>query len=313
MIARLTRALIFLQVAIVIGLYILLRDYFLATNTRLAWILSINAVVLARFMLIANTFLIAYRYRSALPAEQRLAWKTAIRLVLQEFWASVVVTSWHMPFRSFSGAIAPKTSVLPVLLIHGYGCNSGYWHSMRRRLVQAHISHKTVDLEPLLGGIDDYAANIDKAVEYLCRETGAGQVIILAHSMGGLAARAYLRRHGNRRIAKIITVGTPHHGTVLANIGIGINSLQMRWCGDTGHGRPSEWLRSLANSEDAATRALVTSIYSLHDNIVAPQLSCRLPGAKNIAISGIGHIALGLNPTVQALALEEIRLVAERY
>lgn len=312
MIARITRALIFLQIAIIIGLYILLRDYFLVANTLLAWVLSISAVAFARFMLIANTFLIAYRYCSARPAEQRLAWKTAIRVVLQEFWASVLITSWHMPFRSFSGAIAPKATVLPVLLIHGYGCNSGYWHSMRRRLVQAHISHKTVDLEPLLGGIDDYAASIDKAVEYLCRETGTGQVIILAHSMGGLAARAYLRRYGSRRIAKIITVGTPHHGTALANIGIGINSLQMRWCGDTDHGQPSEWLRSLASSEDAATRALITSIYSLHDNIVAPQLSCRLPGAKNIAMPGIGHMALGLNPSVQALALEEIRLVAGR-
>lgn len=313
MIARITRALIFLQIAIIIGLYILLRDYFLVTNAPLAWVLSISAVVLARFMLIANTFLIAHRYCSVLPAELRLAWKAAIRVALQEFWASVLVTSWHMPFRAFPGAIAPKATVLPVLLIHGYGCNSGYWHSLRRHLVQDHISHKTVDLEPLLGGIDDYAAGIDKAVEYLCRESGTAQVIILAHSMGGLAARTYLRRYGNRRIAKIITLGTPHHGTALAKIGIGINSLQMRWCGDADHGQPSEWLRGLANSEDAATRALITSIYSLHDNIVAPQLSCRLPGAKNIAMSGIGHMALGLNPVVQTLALEEIRLVAGRY
>lgn len=312
MIARLTRALILLQIAVIIGLYILLRDYFHVTNTPLAWILGIGAVVLARFILIANTFLTAHRHRSALPAEQRLGWKTAMRLVLREFWASVLVTSWHMPFRSFSGAIAAKATALPVLLIHGYGCNSGYWHSMRRHLVQAHISHKAVDLEPLLVGIDDYAAGIDKAVECLCRETGAAQVVILAHSMGGLAARAYQRRYGNRRIAKIITVGTPHHGTALANIGIGINSRQMRWCGDADHGQPSEWLRSLASSEDAATRALITSIYSLHDNIVAPQLSCRLPGAKNIAMSGIGHMALGLNPAVHALALEEIRLVAGR-
>lgn len=311
MIARITRALIFLQIAIIIGLYILMRDYFLVTNAPLAWILSISAVVLARFMLIANTFLIAHHYRSALPSDLRLTWKAAIHLTLHEFWASVLVTSWHMPFRSFSGAIAPTATVLPILLIHGYACNSGYWHSMGRRLVQAHISHMIVDLEPLLGGIDDYAADIDKAVEYLCRETGTAQVIILAHSMGGLAARAYLRRYGSRRIAKIITVGTPHHGTALAKMGIGINSLQMRWR-DTDRGQPSEWLCSLASSEDAATRALITSIYSLHDNIVAPQLSCRLPGAKNIALSGIGHIALGLNPAVQALALAEIKLVAER-
>lgn len=310
MIVRITRALILLQIAMIAGVYILLRDYFLVASMPLAWILSCGALVLARLMLITNTFLIAYRHRSPLPADQRLAWKTAMRLLLQEFWASIMVTSWQMPFRSFSGTVAPQAAGLPVLLIHGYGCNSGYWHSMRRHLIRSNISHKGIDLEPLLGGIDDYAASINKAAEELCREAGKTQLIILAHSMGGLAARAYLRQYGNRRIAKIISVGTPHHGTVLAHFGIGINSLQMRWYGDADRGQPSDWLRNLASAEDAVSRALITSIYSLHDNIVAPQQSCHLPGANNIGLSGIGHLALGLHPTVHALALAEIRLAA---
>lgn len=313
MITLLTNVLVFLQITIIIGLYILLRHLWPVTSIPLAWGLSISVVVLARFMLIANTFLIAYRHRSPLPAEQRLSAKTAIRVVFQEFWVSMLLTSWHMPFRSFPcAAIAPETIGLPVLLIHGYGCNSGYWHSMRRRLTQAHISHTAVDLEPLLGDIDEYATSIEKAVEHLCRETGQAQIIILAHSMGGLAARAYLRRYGNRRIAKIITIGTPHHGTVLAKAGIGINSLQMQWYGTADHGQPSDWLRNLSDSEVVAARALITSIYSLHDNIVAPQLSCQLSGAKNIVMSGIGHMALGRNPTVQALVLEEIRQATDR-
>lgn len=312
MIALLAIVLIALQIAIIVGLYLLLRDFFLIASIPLAWILSIDAIVLARFALIVNTFLIAYCHRSMLPAGSRLAWKAAIRLLLQEFGASMLVTSWHMPFKSFSGTIAAQATGLPVLLIHGYGCNSGYWYSMRRCLLQSRISHKAVDLEPLLASIDDYTASIDKAVENLCSESGKDQIIILAHSMGGLAARAYLRQYGSRRIAKIISVGTPHHGTALAHFSMGINGLQMQWCGDPDHGQPSEWLRNLADSEDVASRALITSIYSLHDNIAAPQLSCHLSGAKNIALSGIGHVALGLHPAVQALVLEEIRLAADR-
>lgn len=312
MITLLTNILIVLEIALIVGLYILLRDFFLVGSILVAWILSFGIVVLSRFMLIANSFFLAYRYRSPLPTEQRLDWKTAIRLLLQEFWASMLVTSWHMPFRAFSGTIAAQATGLPVLLIHGYGCNSGYWHSMRKRLMQSRISHKAVDLEPLLGAIDGYAASIENAVECLCRETGKEQIIILAHSMGGLVARAYLRQYSGRRIAKIICIGTPHHGTVLANFAIGTNSLQMRWCGDAQHGRPCDWLRNLAGSEDAGSRALITSIYSLHDNIVAPQLSCHLPGAKNIGLSGIGHVALGLHPAVQNMVLEEIKFTTER-
>ncbi|WP_162174112.1 triacylglycerol lipase [Herminiimonas sp. CN] len=294
----------------VAGLCIVLHHYFLVASMPLAWILSFSALALVRFMLIANTFFIAYRYRGPLPTEQRLSWKTGGRLLFQEFWASMLVTSWQMPFCSFSGTVAPQAAGLPVLLIHGYGCNSGYWHSMRRHLIRSNISHKGIDLEPLLGGIDDYAASLNKAVEELCRESGKTQLIILAHSMGGLAARVYLHQYGSRRIAKIISVGTPHHGTMLAKFGIGINSQQMRWHGDADRGQPSDWLRNLASAEDTASRALITSIYSLHDNIVAPQQSCHLPGANNIGLPRIGHVALGLHPTVQALALAEIRLAA---
>lgn len=313
MITLLTNGLIFLQILIVVGLYFLLHNFFRVTSEQLAWFLSFSAVILTRLILIANGFLIASQYRSALPSEQRLAWQTTVCLLFQEFWANMLVTCWYMPFRAFSGTIASQAQGLPVLLIHGYGCNSGYWRSMRRHLIQSRISFKAIDLEPLLGGIDGYALSIDNALESLCKESGKEQIIILAHSMGGLAARAYLRRYNHRRIAKIITIGTPHYGTVLANFGIGINSLEMRWNDDVSHGQPSDWLRSLASSEDAVKRALITSIYSLHDNIVAPQQSAHLAGAKNIALSAIGHLALGLHPTVQALALEEIRLASEQH
>ena len=40
------------------------------------------------------------------------------------------------------------------------------------------------------------------------------KVVIIAHSMGGLSAREYIRNHpGNHHIAKLITVDSPHHGS----------------------------------------------------------------------------------------------------
>jgi len=37
-------------------------------------------------------------------------------------------------------------------------------------------------------------------------------VDLLCHSHGGLVARAYLTKYGNSRVARCITLGTPHHG-----------------------------------------------------------------------------------------------------
>lgn len=311
MITLLTNTFLLFQILLVVALYFLFQHFLHVTNMALVWLFSLSGLVLMRFALIANSFLIASQYRTALPSKQRLAWYTIVRLLLQEFWANVLVTSWYMPFRTFSGNIALQPKGLPVLLIHGYGCNSGYWRSMRRQLIRSHISFKAIDLEPLLCGIDDYAIHIDKALKSLCKESGKEHIIILAHSMGGLVARAYLRSHNSDRIARIITLGTPHYGTVLAHFGIGINSFQMRWKDGANDGRPSDWLRGLASSEDAAKRALITSMYSLHDNIIAPQHSSHLAGGKNIALSAIGHISMGLHPTVHALVLEEIRLASE--
>lgn len=48
---------------------------------------------------------------------------------------------------------------------------------------------------------------------------------LLGHSMGGLAARAYLTQEKNRRIAGLITIGTPNLGSYLGNSDTSITAL----------------------------------------------------------------------------------------
>ena len=167
------------------------------------------------------------------------------------------------------------------------------------RRTRERISHASIDLEPVAGSIDDYAPLIEARVRELCAATGAGRIAIVAHSMGGLAARAWMRAYGNARVARLVTLGTPHHGTALARFGPGANAVQMR--------RGSAWLRALAAAEPPEVRARIVSIYTHHDNIVAPQDSSVLPGACNIAFGGVGHVALGSNPRVLAEVLRALR------
>lgn len=127
--------------------------------------------------------------------------------------------------------------------------------------------------------------------------------------MGGLVARAYIREHGAARIAHVFTLGTPHHGTSLANKGVGLNAAQMRRAG-SGDAPESAWLQALAASESPAIRALITSLYTHHDNIVAPQTSSELPGARNIAFGGVGHVAMGRNRRVLKRLMSEIAMMS---
>ncbi|HTN67560.1 MAG TPA: alpha/beta fold hydrolase [Burkholderiaceae bacterium] len=305
MIARITRILLLLQLAAVLALAALAAQVWQWSNAA-ALVFACSMLYLLRLAITANNFYLAARYRAAIPAAFRLDWRDWRRLFWQEFDATLLASSWSMPFRRFRQRPAVTPRGPAVLLVHGYGCNSGYWDGMSRVLARTHISHHALDLEPVLGSIDQYVPALDAAIQALCKASGQARIVLVAHSMGGLAARAYLRRHGAARIAKIITLGTPHHGTALANFAIGVNTREMHWNGRAGQGQPSAWLQALAASEDAELHRLFVSIYSHHDNIVSPPTSAHLDGARNIELAGIGHVALGVDAGVQKLVLDEI-------
>ena len=274
----------------------------------LAWwqaaALGLGSVALVRLLINANNFLMAARSASPTPPAFRIGVGTALRMYWEEFSTSMLTTSWHMPRARARTRIYTDSAHPPVLLLHGYGCNSGYWASLAPLLEAAHVSHATLDLEPLTGDIDGYAARIEEAAARLCAQAGARQLVVVAHSMGGLAARAWMRSGGADRVRRLVTLGTPHHGTCLAAFGIGINAGQMRRMGVAGP--ECAWLTTLAGAEPDALRARITSIYSHHDNIIAPQTSSELPGARNLAFGGVGHVALGHNPRVLAAVLGEL-------
>lgn len=305
MIVRITRVLLLLQllVAAVIG-FASIKVLGAGISTAVA--AGIATIVLLRLLINANNFYLSRRFRSETPPAYRLNRLQAAKLFVGEFKASMVSSSWTMPFFTFAKRTAAQPAGLPVLLVHGYGCNSGYWHSLSKALSRADITHYAIDMEPVIGSIDAYAALIHRAAENICSQTGSEKLIIVAHSMGGLAARAYLREHGDERVAKVITLGTPHRGTGVANFGIGLNCEQMRWTADGLEGVSSEWLRALAASENTDFYRRFVSIFSHHDNIISPQISSRLPGAVNIEFGGIGHVALATHPAVQATVIEEI-------
>lgn len=308
MISRITKILLAIQILSTIGLLFVIQTYGVAFLPAL--ILSTTALLLFRLSITANNFFWAWIYRSETPAEHCINFLQSVKLFLNEFKASILTSSYSMPFWVFSKYTAKNSTSLPVLLVHGYVCNSGQWKTLSQRLIEKDITHHAIDLEPVLCSIDSYVSIIHQAVEMLRNETGSDKIIIVAHSMGGLAVRAYMKVHGGMRIAKIITLGTPHHGTALAHFGKGENSLQMRWSGTAKKSISSDWLQQLAKDENQSNYGLIVSIYSHHDNIIAPQTSSHLIGAHNIAFHGIGHVALLFDTSIQDKVIEEIQLTS---
>ena len=248
---------------------------------------------------VATTFVAAGRHASPAPPEHRLGFLGRLKLYFAEFGAFILIFNLYQPFEELlMGTEKPQPSPqgrLPVLLLHGYVCNRGFMLPLRSYLHTHGVSAYSHNLEPVYAGMDNYAEGLARRIDEILTATGADKLVILANSMGGLVARAYLRKCGARRVAKLITLGTPHHGTVMARLGAGENARQMV--------PGNAWLQRL--NEDALTLPVV-SLLSYHDNIVLPQESAVLAGAKIVCLSGMGHVSMPFSRRVREVALEEI-------
>lgn len=235
-------------------------------------------------LLTAWWFTLAWIYRAPRPAAAQINASRIPGLFLHEMLA----IAWSVPrmilYRVLLRDPRPAPATAPVLLLHGVLCNAGVWLPIVRHLAACGIGPVyTLSYGPPLASIDRFADQASDRIDAILAATGAKQVIIVGHSMGGLVARACARRHRSERIRRIITLGTPHHGSVLAYLFFGVSLTQLR--------PRSEWLTALGDRR-LPSDPPITSIWSWHDSMVAPQTSSVLDGARNEALVGIGHNAL---------------------
>jgi pimeloyl-ACP methyl ester carboxylesterase len=243
------------------------------------------AYLLVVLLLVSVWFTLSWIWRTPRPPEYRLGPAACARLLFVEVGA--VALSWPLLIlhRRLIRDPASVPASLPLLLVHGVLVNDGVWFVLRRGLAKRGLGPVyTINYGPPLADIEYFAGQLKSRIDAICAATGAAQVALIAHSMGGLVARAYLRRFGTQRVAMLITIGTPHHGSMLAWTFIGRCLTQMR------PGNP--WLATLNSAEAAAAPVPMLSIRSRHDSMVVPQASAEFACARNLALSGIGHNAL---------------------
>ena len=249
-------------------------------------------------------FLLIHYWNRTDPAP-RATWFELGRAWLREARAAQRVFMWWQPFRHQS---IPDhlTDINPqqrgVIFIHGFMCNRGFWMPWMRELQSQQRAFMSVNLEPIFGSIDHYPETIENAIAKVTAATGQAPTLI-CHSMGGLAARAWMRATPNAdaRVHRIITIGTPHSGTQLSLevamfIGKHVNTVQMR--------RLGPWVSELAKTETPERRAQFVCWYASCDNIVAPTSPAMLAGADNRLVKAQGHVSMAFDARVMQDSLQ---------
>jgi triacylglycerol esterase/lipase EstA (alpha/beta hydrolase family) len=210
-----------------------------------------------------------------------------------------------------------------VLLLHGFMQTRAVWEVMEDRLRYDGFGVFSFDLGGLFfrfnsRPVDTLAEAIAEKVESICERYSLDRFHVIGHSKGGLVAREYVQHYGgDRRVKSLITMGTPHHGTPTAAIGVwlmggGLISrapLQML---------PHSRLVKLLSRDTFPPHIPLASIYSRHDLICPYWCSVLRPkqgetSMKNIQVKNVGHTALTYDPGVHILVRKELENAAELW
>jgi pimeloyl-ACP methyl ester carboxylesterase len=211
--------------------------------------------------------------------------------------------------RLASGRLQPVAPDVPgpVLLVSGYGGSTRVLDPLRKALT-ARGRHVVV-VAPVRSGTGDIAeqarALADAAAAARAR-FHAGSVDVVGYSAGGVAAREWVRHDGGSTVARrVLSIGSPHHGTALAELVVGLAGRCPTACRQLEPG--SALLRSLNAGDETPAGPVFVSVWSRADRTVVPPASAHLDGALDLTVQSVcpgrrtAHSGLPRDPVVLAL------------
>ena len=195
----------------------------------------------------------------------------------------------------------------PILLVHGIVDNHSIFtvldHALRRRGFR---NLSTFDYGLLTRDVRTAAVDLAAAIERVADRTGYEQIHVVGHSLGGLIARYYIQRlGGDSRVHTLVTLGTPHAGTVLARAGQLHPLVRQLTPG-------SDLIAELALPAPGC-RTRFIAFYSDLDHLIVPSRNGRIDhpdlSVSNIGVHGVGHLSMPNNGRIAfqiASALQEL-------
>jgi triacylglycerol lipase len=226
--------------------------------------------------------------------------------------AVVVLVAVRSDHRAASTPAAAQDRPGPVLLVPGYGGSVGALNTLAGRLRSAGKDATVVSLpDSAEGDLGGQAAVLATAARAALARTGATSVDVVGYSAGGVVARLWAKNDGGAAVARrVVTLGSPQHGTALAALGSLVSGACPLACQQLVP--TSSLLAALNRAPELPAGPVFVSLWSSRDEVVLPPDSARLSGAVNIelqqvcASSVVSHAQLPTDPLVAAMVISEL-------
>jgi triacylglycerol esterase/lipase EstA (alpha/beta hydrolase family) len=141
--------------------------------------------------------------------------------------------------------------------------------------------------------------------------TGEESVDLVGYSAGGIIARLWVADGNETLVRRVVTLGSPHHGTTLADLAGDIAPGQCP-VGCLQLSTESDVLRQLNAGDETPEGPTWVSIWTTQDETVTPPDSARLDGALNLVVQSVcsdaqvRHGDLIRSPLVQEMVLTQL-------
>ncbi|MEL6344150.1 MAG: alpha/beta fold hydrolase [Myxococcota bacterium] len=175
----------------------------------------------------------------------------------------------------------------PVILVPGYGLNR-----MMFVLLAAYLRRRgrwvwAINNPVVRDDVRAFAAHLKGRVAKMLEVSGAEQVDLVGHSMGGVVSAWYIH-HLDRAgsVRRLVTLGTPWRGTKMHIFGFGRQSHELAPGSDVLEGLPAQ------------LGVPVTAIWSDIDVIVLPTQNATPIHGRAVEVDRVGHVEMPLNPKV---------------
>ena len=199
----------------------------------------------------------------------------------------------------------------PVLLVPGY---AGSVTSLEPLAASLRATGREVTIVALpdqaLGDLADQATSLAAAAEAALDRTSAGSVDVVGYSAGGVVARLWVTEHGGATsVRRLVTLGSPHHGTDLAELGALVAGTCPVACQQLSASSP---LLARLDAAPLPAGPEYLSLWTDRDDVVIPPSSAVIDGVPSPSLqsvcpdSQVRHSGLPTDPLVQRLVAQAL-------
>lgn len=194
------------------------------------------------------------------------------------------------------GTASAETTRNPIVFVHGWHGNAAGWDTMKGYfLADGYAADELFAWQ--YNSSQDNRKTAEQLAAYVAsvrQQTGATQVDIVSHSMGGLSSRWYVKfLGGGSYVDDWVSLSGPNHGTDWA--------YGCFWEQSCYNMQPnSRFLKELNAGDETPYAVNYGTWRSPCDEVIMPSVSTELAGATNSVTSCMAHVDTSTNADVYA-------------